>query len=174
MKRYSSGMYVRLAFSVAAHLEPEILLVDEVLVLEDAVQQRFSAAWRTSAVPNGRWPLSRRRSTSSATAHSGSRVARSPRRGDPSDVVSRYLHSPLGSGSRISWEIGFRVLREGPPVFGKIKAYDKQGDVAFNAVDIRSQWDERSVLGRYVATAWIPGNILNEGLRLEWTLERVD
>ena len=31
MKRYSSGMYVRLAFAVAAHLNPEILLVDEVL-----------------------------------------------------------------------------------------------------------------------------------------------
>ena len=40
MKRYSSGMYVRLAFAVAAHLEPEILLVDEVLAVGDAQFQK--------------------------------------------------------------------------------------------------------------------------------------
>lgn len=40
LKRYSSGMYVRLAFAVAAHLQPEILLIDEVLAVGDAAFQR--------------------------------------------------------------------------------------------------------------------------------------
>ena len=41
VKRYSSGMYVRLAFSVGAHLQPEILIVDEVLAVGDANFQKI-------------------------------------------------------------------------------------------------------------------------------------
>jgi lipopolysaccharide transport system ATP-binding protein len=54
VKRYSSGMSVRLAFAVAAHLEPEILLVDEVLAVGDAAFQRKSLAKMSEVAKEGR------------------------------------------------------------------------------------------------------------------------
>jgi lipopolysaccharide transport system ATP-binding protein len=54
VKRYSSGMYVRLAFGVAAHLEPEILLVDEVLAVGDAAFQQKCIGKMGSVVNEGR------------------------------------------------------------------------------------------------------------------------
>jgi lipopolysaccharide transport system ATP-binding protein len=54
VKRYSSGMYVRLAFAVAAHLEPEILVVDEVLAVGDAKFQRKSLARMHDSAASGR------------------------------------------------------------------------------------------------------------------------
>lgn len=57
VKRYSSGMYVRLAFAIAAHLEPDILLVDEVLAVGDADFQRKSLAKMKDAAGEGRTVL---------------------------------------------------------------------------------------------------------------------
>jgi lipopolysaccharide transport system ATP-binding protein len=57
VKRYSSGMYVRLAFSVAAHLEPEILLVDEVLAVGDAEFQKKCLGKMGEAARGGRTVL---------------------------------------------------------------------------------------------------------------------
>jgi lipopolysaccharide transport system ATP-binding protein len=54
VKRYSSGMYVRLAFAVAAHLEADILLVDEVLAVGDSSFQRKCAAKMQSLIRSGR------------------------------------------------------------------------------------------------------------------------
>jgi len=54
VKRYSSGMSVRLAFAVAAHLEPEILLVDEVLAVGDAAFQRKSLGKMNEVAEEGR------------------------------------------------------------------------------------------------------------------------
>lgn len=57
VKRYSSGMYVRLAFSVAAHLDTEILAIDEVLAVGDAEFQRRSIAKMREAAQGGRTVL---------------------------------------------------------------------------------------------------------------------
>jgi len=54
VKRYSSGMYVRLAFAVAAHLEPEILIVDEVLAVGDAAFQKKCLGKMGTATQEGR------------------------------------------------------------------------------------------------------------------------
>jgi lipopolysaccharide transport system ATP-binding protein len=54
VKRFSSGMYVRLAFAVAAHLEPDILLVDEVLAVGDAAFQRKSLGKMEEVAGEGR------------------------------------------------------------------------------------------------------------------------
>jgi lipopolysaccharide transport system ATP-binding protein len=57
VKRYSSGMYLRLAFAVAAHLEPEVLLVDEVLAVGDAAFQRKCLGKMGDAASSGRTVL---------------------------------------------------------------------------------------------------------------------
>ena len=57
VKRYSSGMYVRLAFAVAAHLEPQILLVDEVLAVGDAAFQRKCLGRMSQVAHEGRTVL---------------------------------------------------------------------------------------------------------------------
>ena len=57
VKRYSSGMYVRLAFAVAAHLEPEILVVDEVLAVGDAEFQKKCLGKMGTAATQGRTVL---------------------------------------------------------------------------------------------------------------------
>ncbi len=57
VKRYSSGMYIRLAFAVAAHLEPEILLVDEALAVGDAAFQRKCLGKMENLAQSGRTVL---------------------------------------------------------------------------------------------------------------------
>jgi lipopolysaccharide transport system ATP-binding protein len=206
VKRYSSGMYVRLAFSVAAHLEPEILLVDEVLAVGDAEFQQRCLGRMEAFGESGRTVI--------FVSHNMQTIAQLCDRaillergqvvldGDSADVVARYLQSGLGSGSnrvwpddapapgddlvRLRWarvvgedgelldavdvrrsvgvQIAFRILRPGEPVMPKFKLVDRRGDVAFNAFDTAPRWRSPSAPGDYVATAWIPGNLLNEGL----------
>lgn len=73
VKRYSSGMYVRLAFAVAAHLEPEILIVDEVLAVGDAAFQKKCLGKMGEVATEGRTVLfvSHNMATIQALCHRG-------------------------------------------------------------------------------------------------------
>src|SRR4030095_14689307 len=57
VKRYSSGMYVRLAFAVAAHLESEVLIIDEVLAVGDAAFQKKCLGKMGNVAQSGRTVL---------------------------------------------------------------------------------------------------------------------
>lgn len=95
VKRYSSGMWVRLAFAVAAHLDPEILIVDEVLAVGDAAFQEKCLGKMEKVAGEGRTVL--------LVSHNMSTIqqickqcvlfkdGRLHMSGEPSDVVSNYL-----------------------------------------------------------------------------------
>ena len=104
VKRYSSGMSVRLAFAVAAHLEPEILLVDEVLAVGDAEFQRRCLGRMEDLSDSGRTVSSSRtrcrRSRSSATGRSGSTKGEIVLDGPSAEVVAHYLQSGFGGTGR--------------------------------------------------------------------------
>jgi lipopolysaccharide transport system ATP-binding protein len=95
VKRYSSGMYLRLAFAVAAHLEPEILIVDEVLAVGDASFQRKCLGKMGEVSGEGRTVLlvSHNMSaiTSLATRCLWLDEGKVRELGPPGDIVSRYL-----------------------------------------------------------------------------------
>jgi ABC-type polysaccharide/polyol phosphate transport system ATPase subunit len=97
VKRYSSGMYVRLAFAIAAHLHPEILVLDEVLAVGDSQFQRKCLGKMRDVSLDGRTVLFvshdisaiRRLCTRSILMEKGRVVAV----GSTADVVARYLDS---------------------------------------------------------------------------------
>lgn len=107
VKRYSSGMTVRLAFSVAAHLEPEILIVDEVLAVGDADFQKKCLEKMETVGKQGRTVL--------FVSHNMPAITRLCQRavlldegkivqnGQSDQVVSTYLCSDLGTTAAREW-----------------------------------------------------------------------
>lgn len=108
VKRYSSGMFVRLAFAVAAHLETEILLIDEVLAVGDAAFQRKCLGKMGDVAKQGR--------TIPFVSHNLAAIQRLCGRviwldqgvvvdeGPATSVVSRYLRSALSSLTERLWD----------------------------------------------------------------------
>jgi lipopolysaccharide transport system ATP-binding protein len=106
VKRYSSGMYVRLAFAVAAHLEPEILVVDEVLAVGDADFQRKCLGkmdevsrrdGRTLLVVSHNMGVITSLCTKALWLDAGSVCER----GRPDEVVGRYLARSVPGQERV-------------------------------------------------------------------------
>ena len=208
VKRYSSGMYVRLAFSVAAHLEPEILLVDEVLAVGDFEFQRKCLGKMHDIGRSGRTVL--------FVSHSMPTVARLCSRavllqhgkvaldGPTESVIAHYLTADSGTPAQRVWhdlhdapgneharlvsirvvdrlgetvesvdvrrdtgiEITFDILQSEHAIRPQLTLTNEQGALAFNAGDTNPQWEHPVPVGRYVSTAWIPGNLLNEGFMM--------
>jgi homopolymeric O-antigen transport system ATP-binding protein len=206
VKRYSSGMFVRLAFSVAAHLEPEVLMVDEVLAVGDAEFQKRCLGRMEAIGKSGRTIVFVSHNMATVTRlcqrvillDGGSIVADGP--GDV--VTAQYLHSDTGTSASREWpdptsapgdelvrlravrvvdegghvvptvdireefgiEVTFDVLGHGPPIRPQILIADESGLQTFNAMDTDPRWREDAEPGTYVSTAWLPANLLNEGL----------
>jgi lipopolysaccharide transport system ATP-binding protein len=107
VKRYSSGMYMRLAFAVAAHLEPELMLIDEVLAVGDASFQKKCLGKMGSAAQQGRTVL--------FVSHNMVAVQDLCRRviwldggrivdaGDAETVIRHYLQEASASQTELVW-----------------------------------------------------------------------
>jgi lipopolysaccharide transport system ATP-binding protein len=206
VKRYSTGMYVRLAFAVAAHLDPEILIIDEVLAVGDfEFQQRcmgriedISSSGRTVLFVSHEMQSVSRLCETAYWLDAGRVVASGP----SEVVVADYLQAQSGAASERSWsdvssapgndvvrlisarivdkagsnvdaidvrapvgvEVRFVVLKRGEALFPKLKVTNSRGEIAFNALDTDARWRTPAEPGEYVSTAWVPANLLNEGL----------
>src|SRR5204863_9716410 len=135
------GMYVRLAFSVAAHLEPEILLVDEVLAVGDAEFQRRCLGRMEDIGASGRTVVFVSHNMQAMTRLcdrvillDGGEVVED---GESSAVVARYLQSGLGTGSARRWD------RESAPgddlaTLRSVRIVDEHGQ-QLDASDVRQR-----------------------------------
>ncbi len=133
VKRYSSGMYMRLAFAVAVHLEPEILVIDEVLAVGDAQFQKKCFSKMREVAKGGRTILFvshnlaavRQICTTGIILHRGALIDQ----GDVNPIIDKYLAKELSEESQIEIveTASFKVLSveingESGPV---IKTFDR-------------------------------------------------
>jgi lipopolysaccharide transport system ATP-binding protein len=140
VKRYSSGMRVRLAFSVAAHLEPEILIVDEVLAVGDAEFQKKCINKMKDVGERGRTVI--------FVSHNMQAITRLCKRailiekgvviqdGPAEKVIGRYLTSGMGSMAAKQWDDQNSAPGNDIARLISIKVKDKDGNIS-EAHDIR-------------------------------------
>jgi lipopolysaccharide transport system ATP-binding protein len=140
VKWYSSGMYVRLAFSVAAHLEPEILMMDEVLAVGDAAFQQKCLDKMHEIRRQGRTIL--------FVSHDMAAITRLCKRvvliengriacdGEPHFVVNHYLSSSLKTGASREWTNGADAPGDEVVRLRRVRVRAETGET-ISVVDIR-------------------------------------
>jgi lipopolysaccharide transport system ATP-binding protein len=140
VKHYSSGMQLRLAFAVAAHLEPEILLIDEVLAVGDAAFQRKCLTKMEGVGAGGRIVLFVSHNMPAITRLcertiliGGGRVLHD---GPSHEVVSTYLHTGLGTTAAREWSDGVRAPGNDIVRLCAVRIRGDDGRIT-DAVDIR-------------------------------------
>ena len=140
VKHYSSGMYMRLAFSVAAHLEPEILIVDEVLAVGDVSFQKKCLSKMREVGQTGRTVLfvshdmqSIARLCSRAVWMKDGQIARD---GAAGEVISDYLHEQSQKGAEKVWENLEASPGNDTVRLRRVRVCDASGQTA-SSVDIR-------------------------------------
>jgi lipopolysaccharide transport system ATP-binding protein len=140
VKHYSTGMQLRLAFAVAAHLEPEILLVDEVLAVGDARFQKKCLSKMQDVGQQGRTVL--------FVSHNMTAVTRLCKRcllldqgqlvkdGFTHDVIGAYMHSESGTTAKREWRDDKSAPTGEVARLRAVKVSDSKGKVS-EAIDIR-------------------------------------
>jgi lipopolysaccharide transport system ATP-binding protein len=140
VKFYSSGMYVRLAFSVAAHLEPEILIMDEVLAVGDAAFQQkcldkmgeIRRRGHTIFFVSHNLPAVTRLCKRAVLLEQGRVVADGPAQ----EVVNRYLNSSWKAGAEREWTDAAGAPGDSVVRLRRVRVCDERGETVA-AADIR-------------------------------------
>ena len=207
LKHYSSGMQLRLAFSVAAHLEPEILLIDEVLAVGDIeFQKKCIGKMEEVSKKEGRTILFVSHNLDSLRKFCATSVlldeGKMIEMGNTEKVISLYISNHLETKAEAIWEKGitgynkevtlfktwlhdengvtrsrfdttekvgisvdYEVMKDDITFTHGINVFNQEQVNVFNSHDLVSgNADLRRKKGRYKATAWIPGNLLPEGI----------
>jgi lipopolysaccharide transport system ATP-binding protein len=140
VKYYSSGMYMRLAFAVAAHLEPEILLIDEVLAVGDARFQKKCLNKMQDVGQQGRTVLFVSHNMPSITRLCERTILLDEGRvqldGESSRVVSMYLNSGLGTTAAREWTDPAKAPGRDIVRLRAVRVRADDGEIS-DAVDIR-------------------------------------
>jgi lipopolysaccharide transport system ATP-binding protein len=142
VKHYSSGMFMRIAFSVAAHLEPDILIIDEVLAVGDVDFQHKCLDKMQAIMREGRTILFVSHNMSAVTRLCTRAVAlgkgRVVEEGSPQQVVASYLNSGWGLTAEKIWETelpgneivrlkSVRIINESGETSGSIEMHRRVG-----------------------------------------------